>query len=385
MRGAVALLVFLFCLFGAWAKGESGEGIDQNTPFLTLDHLWDEIKILKTTLDTTIRRVDRVEKNNEALKDRLSSRERQVAELEKENAGQSVELSALETRATANENQVEELKKENADQAAELSALGARVTGSETQVEKLKKENAALETRVTTNERQVVELKEENAAQAAKVLVLETRVTDSKSQVEEVKKENAAQAAELSSLGTRVTASETQVVELKKANAGLDNRVTISESKLEELKRIIADRTNVAFSVGLTNSGFVGPFNSGKTLVYKKVFTNIDNAYDTTSGIFRAPVKGVYYFRFTAMGRKSNQKFGVYLTKNGHLLLHNVQDNFNGSYQYISGALILQLEKGDRVYMELPRGYGLFDDSSNHNIFSGFLLFPTNPAMVLHH
>ncbi|XP_041740351.2 myosin-11 isoform X3 [Coregonus clupeaformis] len=378
MRGAVALLVFLFCLFGAWAKGESGEGIDQNTPFLTLDHLWDEIKILKTTLDTTIRRVDRVEKNNEvldaklkaskikleeltnttaALKDRLSSRERQVAELEKENAGQSVELSALETRATANENQVEELKKEN----------------------------AALETRVTTNERQVVELKEENAAQAAKVLVLETRVTDSKSQVEEVKKENAAQAAELSSLGTRVTASETQVVELKKANAGLDNRVTISESKLEELKRIIADRTNVAFSVGLTNSGFVGPFNSGKTLVYKKVFTNIDNAYDTTSGIFRAPVKGVYYFRFTAMGRKSNQKFGVYLTKNGHLLLHNVQDNFNGSYQYISGALILQLEKGDRVYMELPRGYGLFDDSSNHNIFSGFLLFPTNPAMVLHH
>ncbi|XP_041740352.2 uncharacterized protein LOC121572360 isoform X4 [Coregonus clupeaformis] len=357
MRGAVALLVFLFCLFGAWAKGESGEGIDQNTPFLTLDHLWDEIKILKTTLDTTIRRVDRVEKNNEvldaklkaskikleeltnttaALKDRLSSRERQVAELEKENAGQSVELSALETRATANENQVEELKKENADQAAELSALGARVTGSETQVEKLKKENAA-------------------------------------------------QAAELSSLGTRVTASETQVVELKKANAGLDNRVTISESKLEELKRIIADRTNVAFSVGLTNSGFVGPFNSGKTLVYKKVFTNIDNAYDTTSGIFRAPVKGVYYFRFTAMGRKSNQKFGVYLTKNGHLLLHNVQDNFNGSYQYISGALILQLEKGDRVYMELPRGYGLFDDSSNHNIFSGFLLFPTNPAMVLHH
>ncbi|CAB1344751.1 unnamed protein product [Coregonus sp. 'balchen'] len=144
-------------------------------------------------------------------------------------------------------------------------------------------------------------------------------------------------------------------------------------------------RTNVAFSVGLTNSGYVGPFNSEKTLVYKKVFTNIDNAYDTTSGIFRAPVKGVYYFRFTAMGRMSYQKFGVYLIKNGQRLLHNVQDNFNGSYEYISGALILQLEKDDRVYMELPRGYGLFDDSYYHNIFSGFLLFPTNPAMVLHH
>lgn len=43
-------------------------------------------------------------------------------------------------------------------------------------------------------------------------------------------------------------------------------------------------RRQLAFSVGLTDSGYVGPFQTEITLVYEKVFTNIGNGYDPNSG-----------------------------------------------------------------------------------------------------
>lgn len=45
-------------------------------------------------------------------------------------------------------------------------------------------------------------------------------------------------------------------------------------------------------------------------------------------------------------------------------------------YEYISNALSLELDERDVVYMRLPAGRGLWDNSNNHNTFSGFLLFP---------
>lgn len=40
----------------------------------------------------------------------------------------------------------------------------------------------------------------------------------------------------------------------------------------------------VAFSAGLTDSGAVGPFDDETTLVYKKAFTNVGDAYNQTTG-----------------------------------------------------------------------------------------------------
>uniref|UniRef100_A0A4W5MJU0 C1q domain-containing protein n=1 Tax=Hucho hucho TaxID=62062 RepID=A0A4W5MJU0_9TELE len=99
-------------------------------------------------------------------------------------------------------------------------------------------------------------------------------------------------------------------------------RVTAREREVEELKRENGDRPKLAFSAGLT-SGFVGPFNTETTLVYTRVITNIGQAYTPTTGIFTAPVRGVYNFRFRACNR----------------------DDLN--LRCTSNGVIMQLEKGD--------------------------------------
>lgn len=161
---------------------------------------------------------------------------------------------------------------------------------------------------------------------------------------------------------------------------------------------VFTDTPKIAFSAGLTISGKIGPFSTETALIYSRVFTNSGSAYnpitgmhyhkhlnialkrdktdlsDSVAGIFTAPVKGVYYFRFTAFNNKDKEWMAVNLYHNGQRILHN-SEAANG-HTFIANALILQLEQGSVVSLRLQQNCGLYDDSSSLNTFSGFLLFP---------
>ncbi|KAJ0041738.1 hypothetical protein NL108_017531 [Boleophthalmus pectinirostris] len=115
-----------------------------------------------------------------------------------------------------------------------------------------------------------------------------------------------------------------------------------------------------------------GPFNADTTLVYKYVTTNIGNGYNPVTGIFTAPVKGVYHFQFFA--QCCSHPAEAYLMKNGCGVFMAHESSEGGSTS-AGNAVSLSLDLGDVVYVVLPCGRKLHDNDHHHNTFSGHLLF----------
>ncbi|XP_053177518.1 heavy metal-binding protein HIP-like isoform X2 [Scomber japonicus] len=285
-------------------------------------------------------KMEKLEQENTVL-------ENVVKELQREN-------TVLEARMNASENEVEELKRQNAD-------LLDRVTSFEDK-------NKVLEARMNTSENEVVKLKIESADLLDRVTsfedknkVLEARMNASENEVEELKRQNA-------DLLDRVTSFEDK-------NKVLEARMNASENEVEELKRQNADQPKVAFSLGLTDNGLIGPFDTDITLKFSKVITNFGQVYSPSTGLFTAPVRGAYYFSFTTLDGRSNVFRRVYLYRNDKRVLFSY--NYSSSHrESVSNSLVLQLEKGDVVYLVLPAGHSVFDDASDFTSFNGFLLFP---------
>ncbi|XP_056900042.1 complement C1q-like protein 2 [Takifugu flavidus] len=165
-----------------------------------------------------------------------------------------------------------------------------------------------------------------------------------------------------------------EVKALKELLAELLVKQTILETEVNNLKdELTLERTKVAFYAALTDSGKLVAPKEGLKLKYSKVFTNVGNAYDNTTGVFTAPVKGVYRFQFTAFGYNScTIRFHVY--KNNERIMNNWKHNQENVATYITNSFILELNEGDTVHFYVPPGACLYDDLQNYSTITGSLL-----------
>ncbi|KAL0152316.1 hypothetical protein M9458_052039, partial [Cirrhinus mrigala] len=132
-------------------------------------------------------------------------------------------------------------------------------------------------------------------------------------------------------------------------------------------------RPQVAFSAALGSDGFFGPVNVDSTLVYKNVFMNVGNAYQQTTGIFTAPVRGAYYFSFFYHCSTSRGTW-LHLYRNGKKEARAGQHKTeNGMAANGGNGLTLLLEKADQVYIILQKDSWIWD-GGNVSVFSGFLI-----------
>ncbi|XP_067261790.1 cerebellin-1-like [Chanodichthys erythropterus] len=143
-------------------------------------------------------------------------------------------------------------------------------------------------------------------------------------------------------------------------------------------KQQTSGRVNVAFSASLSSTlGFrdFGPHTEATTLVYEHAFINNGNAYDTNTGIFTAPVKGVYFFIYVVFN-PSNVQTGVRLLKNDNFVVA-ASDNLPGqdTEDTTCNSVTLLLEQGDRIHLQLIENRRVYADSWKRNTFSGHLLF----------
>ncbi|XP_036968073.1 complement C1q-like protein 2 [Acanthopagrus latus] len=147
------------------------------------------------------------------------------------------------------------------------------------------------------------------------------------------------------------------------------------ETRLENCENQILElRKKVIFSaVATAGDKAIGPFDEDTTLIYNMVLTNIGNAYNPSTGIFAAPVAGVYYFSiyYHAGGAREGK---LYLYKNGQLMIATTDHKSDSDTADNGGnAVFLQLQQGDRVYVQLPANCHVWG-SDVHTTFNGFLV-----------
>ncbi|XP_029590126.1 cerebellin-2-like [Salmo trutta] len=152
-------------------------------------------------------------------------------------------------------------------------------------------------------------------------------------------------------------------------------------ARVEKLESECNGKPKVAFSTSLMVNDehyHLGPFDENTTVVYKKVITNIGEAYNPDTGVFTAPVGGAYYFTFTCNVGNSG-KANAALLKNGvkMVAVYETANPKSGIYHGGANGVTLDLVEGDKVNVVLWSGSSMFDNS-RINMFSGYLLFPIN-------
>ncbi|XP_077566722.1 complement C1q tumor necrosis factor-related protein 3-like isoform X2 [Stigmatopora nigra] len=130
----------------------------------------------------------------------------------------------------------------------------------------------------------------------------------------------------------------------------------------------------VAFSVALKADNDprenYGPYDSPTTLVFKRVVTNVGGGYDIDTGVFTAPVKGLYFVTFTGAS-PDNGRMNAAVMKNG-VNMFALFDNKNSASSATNG-MALELDGGDKVSVTLWANMVVYDQS-RLSTFSGFLV-----------
>ena len=107
-------------------------------------------------------------------------------------------------------------------------------------------------------------------------------------------------------------------------------------------------------------------------VLFDHVLTNMGNAYHAHSGIFTAPVNGVYVISVTIAGwKRSEDHIYVQMKQNGNSLCYVwvTQDQS-------SQTLVLRLQKNDEIYLVNLRPSDVILGNT-FSSFSGFLLYVT--------
>uniref|UniRef100_A0A3B3ZIV1 C1q domain-containing protein n=1 Tax=Periophthalmus magnuspinnatus TaxID=409849 RepID=A0A3B3ZIV1_9GOBI len=129
------------------------------------------------------------------------------------------------------------------------------------------------------------------------------------------------------------------------------------------------------------NLNCLGPFSNTIPIQYKKVFTNLGNNYNSNTGIYKAPFKGVYSLSvsvFHDAGQGTNEQSCVLLYVNGDMVAGSHDIHTFDHEDSTTVSITINLKAGDEVMVKLQAGCLLCMIKDHYNVFSGFLLYRGN-------
>ncbi|XP_059210661.1 uncharacterized protein LOC131989452 [Centropristis striata] len=320
-----------------------------------------DIASLKREVQELVKHREREGGNFSEIEQRLDATERQLRE-------KKAKLENLETETEAALNDTQRLLKLYKDQLSHLN-----LTAREIEV----KVEARLDATDTKLEAQLQKIQNNSKA-------LSTKLNEQKAEVDGFKVDTAIKFSHVDKqLKTQKAAVEQQkfdVENLKNDSAGMKHKQT-NTTQQNELKLDVDSLkaevyAKVAFSATATEGRDVfmtGPNHActSCSVIFNKVFTNIGNAYNKNTGIFTAPLNGLYHFTFMTFGYNKHMS-GAILLKNGQHVVSTMDFPSTDSSDTTSNTVILQLNVGDTVNIKLWQGGKI-----HTGVFTGFLLFPT--------
>jgi len=87
-----------------------------------------------------------------------------------------------------------------------------------------------------------------------------------------------------------------------------------------------------------------------ETLVFNYVITNEGNAYDSRTGIFTTPTKGIYSFTWSILNFP-NQNVHTELVQNSNIIMGNHAETANARRSTTTTSAVLRLQRGDKVWI----------------------------------
>uniref|UniRef100_A0A8C3WW90 Complement C1q subcomponent subunit A n=1 Tax=Catagonus wagneri TaxID=51154 RepID=A0A8C3WW90_9CETA len=136
----------------------------------------------------------------------------------------------------------------------------------------------------------------------------------------------------------------------------------------------IKDQRRPAFSAVRRNAP-----TSSNVVIFDEVITNQEGPYRSSSGQFICDVPGYYYFTFQVVS-KWDLCLSIVSSRRDQVQnsLGFCDFNSKGLFQVVSGGTVLQLQRGDQVWIQKDPSKGrIYQGSEADSIFSGFLIFPS--------
>ncbi|XP_044197625.1 uncharacterized protein At4g38062-like [Thunnus albacares] len=339
----------------AAVEGKTRENLE------TLSSVQEELKRIKLQTKMEINHTKtQLQENN----DDISSLKKEIQELRKSREREGVNINEIEERLNVTERKLRENK-------AKLENLETETKGSFSDTQKLLNlyKNRLSHLNTTTQE---LEGKVEARLDATKT-DLDTELKkiqdNSKAFSAKLKQQKATVSKFMEETGSKFRHVDEQ---LKIQNTTVNQQ----KADTDTLKSKTAVNAKVAFSATIIESRdvFTGPktASTSSILIFNRVFTNIGNAYNSKTGCFTAPLKGVYHFSFMTFGYNSYTS-GAILVKNGRYQVSTWEFTGPDASDTTSNTVILELNANDTVNIILWEGGKI-----HTSVFSGFLVFPTS-------
>ncbi|XP_013406647.1 complement C1q-like protein 3 [Lingula anatina] len=112
------------------------------------------------------------------------------------------------------------------------------------------------------------------------------------------------------------------------------------------------------------------------TVRYDTVVTNFGDGFNKYTGIFSVPMAGTYFFIFHGL-TNSNKSSHMELVKNGEQITSGYGNSAQGSGKFatISNSAILEVRRGDKMWVQASGGGVYGYQKAPHASFSGYLIY----------